>query len=140
MVNILPTSAIVVVSCVWILQEGKWTMVGIFGVMWVQLSQQEYFFTLHLGIGHNYMDSVFSLYHATSTQFCGFIIVNYFSHGPCNGLPHFPASTSLVIHIIGWMGVLPVPDVWCSTYLLTAFTLPYPPLIPKIESPTLSTS
>lgn len=140
MVNFLPTSAIVVVSYIWMLQEGKWKMVGIFGVMWVQLSQQEYFFTLQLAIGRNCVNSLFSLHLATSTQFCAFSIVNPFGHGPCNGSPHFSSFSPPVIDIIIiWMGILPVPDVWCSTYLLATYTPPYPLLIPMIVSTTLST-
>jgi len=48
LVNSLPTPAIVVVSLVSRLLDGLGRMLGIFGATWVQLSQYEYFFPLHL--------------------------------------------------------------------------------------------
>jgi len=54
--NFLPTPAIVVVSLVSRLLQGYGRIIVIFGVSWVQLSQNEYFISLHLANPRNCVD------------------------------------------------------------------------------------
>jgi len=80
------------------------------------------------------------------TPFCGFAIFwNLFVmvHAmellascllPTSSLP--PQS---IFPIIVWMDGLPGPDVLCSTYPLVSYSPPYPPPVPIIISPSLST-
>ena len=79
-VNNMPTPVIVVLSLVLRLLDDEGGMVGIFCVMWMQLSQETYFFPSHLANPRNCVDSIFS---------------NSFHYHPCNGSPPFSTTSPL---------------------------------------------
>jgi len=91
-----------------------------------------------------YIFNILPSFH-NSTKLCGFGIFNSFCHGPCNGSDHFPPSSPpflpppSVFPIIVWTGDLPARHVQRSTYRLVLYSPPYPPPIPMIVSPSVST-
>jgi hypothetical protein len=144
-VNVLPTSAIGVVSLGSRLLEGKGRMVGI-SLCNVGATQPIGIFLPPPSRKSTQMCRFGILpLSRNSTQLCGFGIFNSFLHGPCNGFLPFPPSSSpflpppSVLPIIVWMGGLPAPDVLHSTYLLVLYSPWYPPPVPMIVVPSLST-
>ena len=101
-----PTPVIVVASLNSRLLANLVTMVGIFGVMWMELSQKEYFFPNHLENPLNCVDMKFS---------------NSFLYCPYYGSPPFPPSstppcsplslTSLLQQVVSQ------PQIYCVTLI-----------------------
>ena len=124
-VNFLPSPVIVVISHVSRLLEGEGRIGGSFRITWVQLSQQEYFFPLHLANPRNCVDSIFSsisqlpLNCVASVSSTLFVMVNAMDHLPSLLCAPFLLPPS-VFRIIVWTGGLAALDVWCSTYPLVS--------------------
>jgi len=80
-----------------------------------------------------------------STQLCGFaifstrfIILHAINLLPSTLLSLFLPPLSVLPKVV-WIGGLPAPNEQHSTYLLHPYSPPYPPPVPMIVSPNLST-
>jgi len=112
-------------------------MVGMVSVTYVQLSQKEGFVLHHLTKSTKLCR--FNTLHPfhMSTQLCSFSLINCFGCSLCNESPLFPPLffPSAVLFV----GGLPALDVEYSTYPLGFYTLPHPPIVSTIVSPSLPT-